>query len=60
MGLLPALQVLSDGGQSFKKRAKEIADLANNSRGTLAEGAEFLRGLDEEERKRWSSKSASD
>lgn len=46
---------LPDGGQSFKKRAREIADLANNSRGTLAEGADFLRGLDEEERKRWSS-----
>jgi len=42
------VDVLSD---SFKKRAKEIADLANNSRGTLGDGADFLRGLDEEERR---------
>jgi hypothetical protein len=34
----------------------EIADLASHSGGTtLGEGAEFLRGLDEEERKRASS-----
>ena len=39
--------VLSD---SFKKRAKEIADQAHNPRGALGEGADFLRGLDEEER----------
>ena len=46
----------ADAAQSFKKRAKEIADLASHSGGTtLGEGAEFLRGLDEEERKRGSS-----
>ncbi|KAE9986481.1 hypothetical protein EG327_004294 [Venturia inaequalis] len=39
--------VLAD---SFKKRAKEISDQAHNPRGALGEGAEFLRGLDEEER----------
>ncbi|QDS75030.1 DNA replication protein [Venturia effusa] len=37
---------------SFKKRAKEIADQAHNPRGALGEGADFLRGLDEEERQR--------
>ncbi|KAF2431693.1 DNA replication complex GINS protein PSF3 [Tothia fuscella] len=37
-------------GETFKKRAKEIADHAHNPRGALGEGAEFLRGLDEEER----------
>lgn len=36
--------------QSFKKRAKEIADQAHNPRGAVGEGADFLRGLDEEER----------
>lgn len=40
----------TDQVQSFKKRAKEIADQAHNPRGALGEGAEFLRGLDEEER----------
>lgn len=39
--------ILSD---SFKKRAKEIADQAHNPRGALGEGADFLRGLDEDER----------
>ena len=39
--------ILSD---SFKKRAKEITDQAYNPRGALGEGADFLRGLDEEER----------
>ena len=42
-------EVLTD---SFKKRAKEIADQAHNPRGALGDGAEFLRGLDEEERQR--------
>lgn len=37
-------------GQTFKKRAAEIADHAHNPRGALGEGAEFLRGLDEMER----------
>lgn len=41
------VDVLSD---SFKKRAKEIADQAHNPRGALGEGADFLRGLDEQER----------
>jgi GINS complex subunit 3 len=35
--------------ESFRKRAGEIADMAYNSR-NVGEGAEFLRGLDEEER----------
>ncbi|MBE7180013.1 MAG: DNA replication complex GINS protein PSF3 [Terriglobus roseus] len=35
---------------AFKKRAADIADQANNPRGALGEGAEFLRGLDESER----------
>jgi GINS complex subunit 3 len=39
--------ILSD---SFKKRVKEIADQAHNPRGALGEGADFLRGLDEDER----------
>lgn len=41
-------------GQTFKKRAAEIADHAHNPRGALGEGAEFLRGLDEMERQRTS------
>jgi len=41
--------ILSD---SFKKRAKEVADQAHNPRGALGEGADFLRGLDEDERQR--------
>lgn len=49
--------VLSD---SFKKRAKEIADQAHNPRGALGEGADFLRGLDEEERQREPCASRSD
>ncbi|KAI9741393.1 MAG: DNA replication protein [Cirrosporium novae-zelandiae] len=37
--------------ETFKKRAAEIADHANNARGGgIAEGVEFLRGLDEMER----------
>ena len=42
-------EILSD---SFKKRAKEVADQAHNPRGALGEGADFLRGLDEDERQR--------
>lgn len=38
--------------KTFKKRAKEIADQAQNPRGALGEGAEFLRGIEEEERLR--------
>lgn len=38
--------------QTFKKRAAEIADHAHNVRGTLGEGVDFLRGLDETERQR--------
>ncbi|KIW02496.1 hypothetical protein, variant 2 [Verruconis gallopava] len=41
-------EVLDD---TYKKRAKEIDDQARNQRGVLGEGGEFLRGLDEEERK---------
>lgn len=41
--------------QTFKKRAAEIADQAHNSRNALGEGAEFMRGLDETERKRRSN-----
>lgn len=38
--------------QTFKKRAADIADYANNPRGGFGEGTEFLRGLDEAERQR--------
>ncbi|KAF2812514.1 GINS complex, Psf3 component [Mytilinidion resinicola] len=41
------IRVLSE---TFKARAAVIADQANNVRGTLGEGADFLRGLDENER----------
>jgi GINS complex subunit 3 len=44
--LIPADQRI----QTFKDRAAEIADQAHNPRGALGEGAEFLRGLDENER----------
>ncbi|KAF1814028.1 DNA replication complex GINS protein-like protein psf3 [Eremomyces bilateralis CBS 781.70] len=37
--------------ESFKLRAKELADHAHNPRGALGEGAEFLQGLDENERR---------
>ncbi|OJD23222.1 DNA replication complex GINS protein psf3, partial [Blastomyces percursus] len=36
--------------ETFKKRAMEIADHAHNSHGSLGDGVEFLRGLDETER----------
>lgn len=36
--------------QTFKQRASEIADRAHNSRSALGEGAEFTKGLDENER----------
>ncbi|KAL1627600.1 DNA replication protein [Neofusicoccum ribis] len=36
--------------ESFKTRSKVIADQAHNPRGALGEGADFLRGLDEDER----------
>lgn len=35
--------------ETFRKRAGEIADMAYNSR-NVGEGADFLRGLDEDER----------
>jgi len=41
------IKVLSE---TFKARAALIADQANNARGTLGESADFLRGLDENER----------
>lgn len=41
------VEVLSE---TYKKRATEIADQAHNPRGALGEGADFLRGLDENER----------
>lgn len=40
-------EILAD---SFKSRAKVIADQAHNPRGALGEGADFMRGLDENER----------
>ncbi|KAK4978432.1 DNA replication complex GINS protein PSF3 [Elasticomyces elasticus] len=43
------VEVLSD---TFKKRAKEIADQARNPRGALGDGADFLKGLDDTERQR--------
>lgn len=36
--------------KTFQKRAAEIADQAHNARGTVGEGVDFLRGLDETER----------
>lgn len=36
--------------QTFKARAAVIADQAHNPRGALGEGADFMRGLDENER----------
>ncbi|KAL5118513.1 DNA replication protein [Pleosporales sp. CAS-2024a] len=41
------IDVLSD---TFKSRAAVIADQAHNPRGALGEGADFMRGLDENER----------
>ncbi|KAF2449455.1 DNA replication complex GINS protein PSF3 [Karstenula rhodostoma CBS 690.94] len=41
------IEVLSD---AFKSRAAVIADQAHNPRGALGEGADFMRGLDENER----------
>lgn len=37
--------------ETFRVRAAEIADQAHNSRSALGDGAEFLRGLDENERR---------
>ena len=37
--------------ETFRKRAAEIADQAHNSRSALGEGAEYMRGLDEGERR---------
>jgi GINS complex subunit 3 len=47
---LLSFEVESDQEQSFKKRSKEIADQAHNSHGSLGDGADFLHGLDDEER----------
>jgi GINS complex subunit 3 len=44
--------VLTDVHQTFKARAAVIADQAHNPRGALGEGADFMRGLDENERQR--------
>ncbi|KAH9862501.1 DNA replication protein [Plenodomus lingam] len=41
------MEVLS---HTFKSRAAVIADQAHNPRGALGEGADFMRGLDENER----------
>jgi len=41
------LEVLTE---TFSKRAREIADQAGNTGGSMREGGEFLRGLDEDER----------
>jgi hypothetical protein len=38
--------------QTYKARAALIADQAHNPRGALGEGADFMRGLDENERQR--------
>ena len=38
--------------QTFRTRAAEIADHAHNTRGTVGDGVEFLRGLDDKERQR--------
>jgi len=43
------IDVLAD---SFKSRVAIIADQAHNPRGALGEGADFMRGLDENERQR--------
>ena len=37
--------------KTFKQRAKVIADQAHNPRGALGEGADFNKGMDEEERR---------
>ncbi|KAK3210165.1 hypothetical protein GRF29_44g1852734 [Pseudopithomyces chartarum] len=41
------IEILND---AFKSRAAVIADQAHNPRGALGEGADFMRGLDENER----------
>ncbi|KAJ4404758.1 DNA replication protein [Didymella pomorum] len=38
--------------ETYKSRASVIADQAHNPRGALGEGADFMRGLDENERQR--------
>jgi GINS complex subunit 3 len=39
-----------DHNQTFKARAAVIADQAHNPRAALGEGADFMRGLEENER----------
>lgn len=57
-GSLPQLapdtrqQQLTWLSKAFKSRAAVIADQAHNPRGALGEGADFMRGLDENERQR--------
>jgi GINS complex subunit 3 len=42
---------MANVSKTFKARAAVIADQAHNPRGALGEGADFMRGLDENERK---------
>lgn len=42
--------VMLTSGKTYKARSAVIADQAHNPRGALGEGAEFMRGLDENER----------
>jgi GINS complex subunit 3 len=49
---LESSTVAIDTAQTFKARAALIADQAHNPRGALGEGADFMRGLDENERQR--------
>jgi len=50
--LTPSARISTDSAQTFKARAAVIADQAHNPRGALGEGADFMRGLDENERQR--------
>lgn len=43
---------MTNDHKTFKARAAVIADQAHNPRGALGEGADFMRGLDENERQR--------
>jgi GINS complex subunit 3 len=51
-GSEPGCDSLADFIKTFKARAAVIADQAHNPRGALGEGADFMRGLDENERQR--------
>ena len=50
--IIQSLSVRLNNQQTFKTRAAVIADQAHNPRGALGEGADFMRGLDENERQR--------